>query len=92
MSLNQSLIPTLSVDNAVDILSSTYISAIQTGTPFKSVPSVMLWGPPGVGKSQAIVQIANKIQASPFDRRASYSASAQAAQPSSLGCPPYFAR
>lgn len=62
MSLNTPLIPTLSVDKAVDILSTTYISAIETGTPFKSVPSVMLWGPPGVGKSQAIVQIANKIQ------------------------------
>lgn len=64
MSMNASLIPTLSVDNAVDILSNTYISAIETGTPFKSVPSVMLWGPPGVGKSQAIMQIARKIQKS----------------------------
>ncbi|MBQ8146631.1 MAG: AAA family ATPase [Clostridia bacterium] len=64
MSLKVSLIPTLSVDKAVDILSETYISAIETGTPFKSVPSVMLWGPPGVGKSQAITQIARKIQKS----------------------------
>ena len=58
----QAFIPTLSVGRAVDILSTTYISAINTNTPFKSIPSVMLWGAPGVGKSQAIRQIATKIE------------------------------
>ena len=55
-------IPTLSVDKAVDVLSSTFISAIETNTPFKSIPSIMMWGAPGVGKSQAVRQIASKIK------------------------------
>jgi len=62
MSIKSALIPTLSVDKAVKVLSSTFISAIKTGTPFKKIPSVMLWGAPGVGKSQAIRQIAAKIE------------------------------
>ena len=59
---NNSQISVLSVDKAVDTLSSIYISAIFNEIPFKDIPSVMLWGAPGVGKSQAIRQIANKIQ------------------------------
>ena len=60
--INTPLIPTLSVDKAVAVLADTYISAISTSTPFRYVPSVMLWGPPGVGKSQAVRQVAGKIQ------------------------------
>lgn len=55
-------IPVLCVDKAVDTLSNIYIKACLSSTPFKKVPSVMLWGPPGVGKSQAIRQVADKIQ------------------------------
>lgn len=55
-------IPVLSVDRCVDTLSQIYISAIIGGTPFKSVPSVMLWGAPGVGKSQAVRQLAAEIE------------------------------
>ena len=62
MSIKSALIPTLSVDKAVNVLSSTFISAIKTGTPFKKIPSVMLWGAPGVGKSQAVRQVATKIE------------------------------
>ncbi|MBO5313402.1 MAG: AAA family ATPase [Clostridia bacterium] len=60
-SIKLSPIPTLSVDDTVKTLSQTYISAIETATPFRYVPAVMLWGPPGVGKSQAIRQVATKI-------------------------------
>ena len=56
-------IPTLSVDEAVKELSQIYVSAIKTCTPFRYIPSVMLWGPPGVGKSQAIRQVADRISA-----------------------------
>lgn len=61
-SLNNNNIPTLSVDKCVDTLSSIYVSAINNNIPFKSIPSLMLWGAPGVGKSQAIRQVASKIQ------------------------------
>ena len=60
--LNQTL-PILSVDKAVESLSSLYISAINSRVPFRFVPSVMLWGAPGVGKSQAIRQMGAKIEA-----------------------------
>ena len=56
-------VPSLSVDKAVDELASVYCSFIKAGIPIKNVPSVMLWGPPGVGKSQGVTQIARKIEA-----------------------------
>lgn len=55
-------VPTLSVDDAVEKLSSAYISIIKAKLPVKTMPSVMLWGPPGVGKSQGIKQIGLKIE------------------------------
>lgn len=40
---------------------SVYTKLILSGTAFKVFPSVMLWGPPGVGKSQAVKCIAEKV-------------------------------
>lgn len=54
-------IPTLSVGEMVKELSKAYVSVIQSGLPVKTMPSVMLWGPPGVGKSQAVRQIGERI-------------------------------
>ena len=51
----------INVNAAVELLSSAYISHIRSGTPFRAFPSVMLWGPPGVGKSQGVRQIAEHI-------------------------------
>lgn len=56
-------IPVLSVNMMVDRLSSLYISAINASIPFKGLPSVFLWGPPGVGKSDGVRQIADSIAA-----------------------------
>lgn len=55
-------IPSMSVDKAVEKLSKAYCAVIEKGLPVKTVPSVMLWGPPGVGKSQAVRQIAKEIE------------------------------
>ena len=55
-------VPSLTVDAIVDSLSGMYSAAIKRGISFKSLPSVMLWGPPGVGKSQAVRQIAKRIE------------------------------
>ena len=52
----------INVDNMVDILSKAYISLVNSNTPFRKFPSVMLWGPPGVGKSQGVREIARKIE------------------------------
>lgn len=52
----------VNVDSMVNILSKAYISLIKSNTPLNKFPSVMLWGPPGVGKSQGVRQIATKIE------------------------------
>jgi len=53
----------LTVSQMVRQLSKAYISLIQNHRPFSRFPSVMLWGPPGVGKSQGVRQIASEIEA-----------------------------
>ena len=56
-------IPTLSVGKTVELLGDSYLATINAGVSPKVRPSVMLWGPPGIGKSQAVRQIAAKIEA-----------------------------
>lgn len=55
-------IPSMTVGKVIDILSQIYCTVINNGVPIKSLPSVMLWGAPGVGKSQAIRQLAKEIE------------------------------
>ena len=54
-------VPSLSIGQIVDNLTGAYASLINAGLPIKTMPSVMLWGPPGMGKSQAIREIAEGI-------------------------------
>ena len=56
-------IPSINVGKAVEILSQAYSTVVQNNLPVKTMPSVMLWGAPGVGKSQAVRQIAKEIEA-----------------------------
>ena len=59
MSQNQmSNIPSLSAGEAVNNLSKLYGSS---SLILDKLPSVMLWGPPGVGKSQLIKEVASNI-------------------------------
>ena len=53
--------PEMTVAQMVKQLSAAYTALINSGTQLKRFPSVMLWGPPGVGKSQGIRQIAKEI-------------------------------
>lgn len=52
----------MTVNQMVHQLSNAYVSLIKTNTELKKFPSVMLWGPPGVGKSQGVRQIASEIR------------------------------
>ena len=60
--INMSNIPQLSINDIVSKLSKSYCEVIKKGLSVKVLPSVMLWGPPGVGKSQAIRQIKDEIE------------------------------
>ncbi|MBO5908687.1 MAG: AAA family ATPase, partial [Clostridia bacterium] len=55
--------PILSVEKTIKHLSNVYCEIVGKGISPKVLPSVMLWGPPGVGKSQAIRQVADRISA-----------------------------
>ncbi len=61
--LNTYDMPTVTVETVVEKLSFVYSKAINNNIPFKMIPSVMLWGPPGIGKSQGIRQIGKEIEA-----------------------------
>lgn len=55
-------IPTMDVEGVIEKLSSAYSKIINNNVNIKTFPSVMLWGAPGVGKSQAVRQIAKEIE------------------------------
>lgn len=59
---NESGLSLLNIRQTVDILSRAYIRLIKNNTPLRTFPSVMLWGPPGIGKSQGVREIAENIQ------------------------------
>lgn len=50
------------VDKIVEKLSYSYEQLINKKIPLKTMPAVMLWGAPGVGKSQLVRQIAKEIE------------------------------
>lgn len=54
-------VPQLSVEQTTDMLASAFSGIINRGLSIRTIPSVMLWGPPGVGKSQAIRHMAERI-------------------------------
>lgn len=55
-------IPSMSIGRIVEQLTNVYSAVINRGAPIKTVPSVMLWGAPGLGKSQAVRQVAAGIE------------------------------
>lgn len=52
----------VTVEQLTYYLSNAYAAVIKNELPYKSLPSVMLWGPPGVGKSQGVRQIAANVE------------------------------
>jgi len=63
MNRTNTRIPALCIDEAINQLTKMYSSVIRGGKSVETVPSVFLWGPPGVGKSEAVDQIAEGLEA-----------------------------
>jgi len=55
-------ITVLSVGKAMEHLREAFVKMINNHLPVRLLPSVMLWGPPGVGKSQGVRQLAEGIE------------------------------
>ncbi len=54
-------IPSMNINSIVEALGDMYCSALLSGESPGILPSVMLWGAPGVGKSQGVRQIGDRI-------------------------------
>lgn len=54
-------IPEMSVTNAINELATIYIPLINGNLSYASIPSPFLWGPPGVGKSDGINELAELL-------------------------------
>lgn len=52
----------VSITQAIKLMTGLYKAAIQQNISLKELPSVMLWGAPGVGKSQGIRQMADALR------------------------------
>ena len=52
----------LSIDDIIKELLKMYSGVINAGLSPKILPSVMLWGAPGIGKSQAVREVAKELQ------------------------------
>lgn len=54
-------VPIMKVNETVEKLSCCYEQLIKAHLPLKDMPSVMLWGPPGIGKSQLVRELADEM-------------------------------
>lgn len=57
-------VPAVSIRKTIDMLSHMYEAIVKKGAGLSAVPAVMLWGPPGVGKSQGVKQVAERLEKS----------------------------
>ncbi|MBQ7609037.1 MAG: AAA family ATPase [Desulfovibrionaceae bacterium] len=54
-------IPRLCVDDMIQFLTCAYTNLLDKKAPVKTLPTVMLWSAPGLGKSQGIRQLADRL-------------------------------
>lgn len=61
-------IPSLSQEDVIKTLGSMYLNATTNSIPYKSLPSVMLWGAPGIGKSQSVREIGSFLESNTYKK------------------------
>ena len=64
MSKQSNNMPQMGIGDVVESLSNAFTNIINAGRDVSLFPSVMLWGPPGIGKSQCIRQLGKKLEES----------------------------
>lgn len=52
----------MTVDRAVDLICRLYVGLLERGEPLGSILPPMLWGAPGIGKSQGAEQLCRKLE------------------------------
>lgn len=57
-------IPSMTVSEATDAFLELYVGAVRRGMKFISLPTPFFWGAPGIGKSQSVIQLAEKLSES----------------------------
>lgn len=60
--MSEMKIPVLSVGKAVQELLQVYVPVVQKGLPLSRIPAPFLWGPPGVGKSDGVRELAAELE------------------------------
>lgn len=55
-------IPNVDADKAMQSLYKLIENAITKGVSLDAIPTIMLWGPPGVGKSSIVKQVCEKVE------------------------------
>lgn len=55
-------IPQVDVNLAKNLMKTLYLNAISKGVSLNAIPTTMLWGAPGAGKSSAVAQLCEELQ------------------------------
>lgn len=59
---DQNQVPEITVSDLVKQLVEIYVSAIDNRDLLRAIPAPFLWGPPGVGKSDCVAQLAEQLE------------------------------
>ncbi len=62
MEIKINQIPSMNTNNVINTLTLMYSNTINNNIDLDTLPAVMLWGQPGVGKSDSVAEIAKRIE------------------------------
>lgn len=62
LNVNDMNIPTLTVDEMIEVMADTYLTCIRDGMPVSRPKPIYMWGGIGIGKSQAVKELAERLK------------------------------